>query len=108
VKLPLNTAIAPRKITSYLLRPRVEDDKSAFLAMAGYTAQNSDQLLRDIRQQLLPLDAELLEHTEYGPKYQIRGTLTGPNDRSLRVVTIWMHEEATNITKFVTLFPDKL
>jgi hypothetical protein len=64
--------------------------------------------MKDIREQLLPLDAQLTEQTEYGPKFRIRGTLTGPNGRALRVVTVWMREEATNQTKFVTLFPDKL
>jgi hypothetical protein len=36
------------------------------------------------------------------------GTLTGPNGLILRVITIWMKEDTTNQTKFVTLFPDKL
>jgi hypothetical protein len=108
VKLPANTIIAPRKLTRYLLRLRLEDDKSQFLALAGYTLEDADRLVRDIREQLLPLEAEFHEETEYGPKYRIRGTLTGPNGRVLRVVTIWMKENATNQTKFVTLFPDKL
>ncbi len=108
MKLPPNTVIAPRKITEYLLRLRIEDDKSEFLALAGYTRDNADLLLRDIRQQILPLEADCFEQTEYGPKYRIRGTLTGPNGRALRVVTIWMKDDATNQTKFVTLFPDKL
>ena len=34
--------------------------------------------------------------------------LTGPNGGRLRVVTIWMNEEETGTTKFVTLLPDKL
>ena len=108
MKLPLNTVIAPRKITQYLLRLRIEDDKSEFLALAGYTKDNADRLLSDLRTQLLPLDAELFDQTEYGPKYRIRGTLTGPNGRVLRVLTIWMKEDATGETKFVTLMPHKL
>ena len=108
MKLPADTIIAPNKLTQYLLRLRVEDDKSQFLELAGYTLADADRLLRDIREQVLPLDAEFHEETEYGPKYRIRGTLTGPNGRILRVVTIWMKENATNQVKFVTLFPDKL
>ena len=108
MKLPPNTVIAPRKITQYLLRLRIEDDKSEFLALAGYTKDNADRLLSDLRTQLLPLDAELFDQTEYGPKYRIRGTLTGPNGRVLRVLTIWMKEDATGETKFVTLMPQKL
>jgi hypothetical protein len=64
--------------------------------------------MSDLRTQLLPLDAELFDQTEYGIKYRIRGALTGPNGRVLRVLIIWMKEDATGETKFVTLFPDKL
>jgi hypothetical protein len=108
MKLPANTTILRRKASEYLLQKRRDDDKSGFLALAGYTAQDADRLLRDIREQLLPLEAEFHEETEYGPKYQIRGTLTGPNGRALRVLTIWMKDDATGDTKFVTLLPDKL
>lgn len=107
MKLPSNTIIARRKVTEYLLRNREEDDKSGFLALAGYTLENADHLVKDLRAQLLPLDAELFDETEYGLKYQIRGTLTGPNGRTLRVLSIWMKEDATGDTKFVTLRPDK-
>ena len=108
MKLPADTLIAQRKLTGYLLRHRVEDDKSGFLALAGYTLENTARLMNDLREQLLPLDAELFDQTEYGTKYRIRGTLTGPNGRVLRVLSIWMKEDATGRTKFVTLLPDKL
>ncbi len=95
-------------MTDYLLRWRLEDDKSTFLALAGYTSDHANKLAADIREQILPLEMEPFDDSEYGPKYRIRGTLRGPNGRVLRVVTIWMKEEATNQTKFVTLFPDKI
>jgi len=107
MKLPPDTIIATTKLDEYLLRHRDEDGKSGFLALAGYTLENVDRLLNDLRTQLLPLDAEFFDQTEYGAKYQIRGTLTGPNGRVLPVVSIWMKEDATGKAKFVTLFPDK-
>lgn len=107
MKLPADTIIARRKVAEYLLRHRLEDDKSGFLALAGYTLEHAERLLNDLRTQLLPLDAELFDESEYGPKYRIRGTLRGPNGRPLRVVSIWMKEDATGDTKFVTLRPDK-
>ena len=107
MRLPADAIIATRKVTEYLLRWRPEDDKSAFLAQAGYTVETSERLSTDIREQLLPLEAELVEETEYGPKYLIRGELVGPNGRPLRAVSIWMTEDATGETKFVTLYPDK-
>jgi hypothetical protein len=108
MKLPADSVIATRKLDEYLLRHREEDDKSGFLSLAGYTAENAERLMNDLRMQLLPLDAEFFDQTEYGPKYRIQGTLTGPNGRALRVVSIWMKEDATGATKFVTLFPDNL
>ena len=107
MNLPANAIIARRKVTEYLLQARDEGDKAAFLAVAGYTFEHADRPLNDLRTELLPLQAGFIEDTEYGPKYAIRGALTGPNGRTLRVLTIWMKENATGATKFVTLVPDK-
>jgi len=107
MKLPADTLIARKKITGYLLANRLEDDKSVFLARAGYTRATAERLLADLRTQILPLDAILLEYGEYGTKYVIRGKLTGPSGRILRVVSIWMIEHTGGRTKFVTLYPDK-
>ena len=106
MRLPADSEIARVKVTQYLLKPRDEDDKSKFLALAGYTLAHADKLLADLRE-LLKGEAELLQTTEYGDKYRICGTLTGPNRRQLRIATIWMTEEATGRTKFVPLYPDK-
>lgn len=106
MKLPVNATIAPEKLTEYLLRHQVENDKSGFLALGGYALENAERLMSDLRTQILPLDAGFFDQTEYGPKYRIHGKLTGPNGRALNIVSIWMKEDATGETKFVTLFPD--
>ena len=107
MRLPPDTLIARRRVSEYLLVWRPEDDKAAFLARAGYAAETADRLLADLRTQLLPLEARVLERGEYGTKYEIQGKLTGPNGRTLRVVSIWMIEQAGGQAKFVTLYPDK-
>ena len=107
MKLPHDSVIAVEKITNYLLRPLDEADKSQFLALAGYTADDPDRLIRDICEQLLPLDAACIGPFEYGTKYRICGKLHGPNGCELRVVSYWMTVEATGIAKFLTLYPDK-
>ena len=106
MKLPADSEVARAKVTQYLLKLRDEDDKSQFLALAGYTLAHADKLLEDLRG-LLAGEAEFVQTTDYGDKYRIHGTLSGPNGRSLRVMSIWMTEEATGRTKFVTLYPDK-
>ncbi len=106
MKLPHSAIIDRRKITDYLLRSRDEDDKSAFLARLGYLAANAEQLLADVRSQILPLDADSLGTFAYGMKYRIRAVLRGPNGRELAVVSIWATIEKTGLTGFVTLYPD--
>lgn len=105
MKLPSDAIIATGKLASYLLRWREADDKSAFLALAGYGPDDAARLESDIRDHLLSCDAESLGDTEYGPKFRICAALRGPNGRSLLIISIWMTEKATGATKFITLYP---
>jgi hypothetical protein len=107
VQLPSTTLIAPEKLTKYLLVRREFDDKSRFLRQAGYTLENWEQLEQDLRVQVLPHDAELIEQTVYGNIFEIRSSLTGPNGQTLFVKTIWMYELRSGVTKFITLYPDR-
>lgn len=107
MKLPENTIIPTEKATRYLLVPQARGDKSAFLERAGYTLANADQLLADLRKQLLPLEATPLQSNKFGQYYEIRGKLAGPNGGRLAVRTIWIIERLSGVTRFVTLLPDK-
>lgn len=106
MRLPADAAIAPEKLSGYLLRRREDHDKAGFLALAGYTAAHISQLEADLRTQILPCSAEPAGATPYGDKFVIRGSLRGPNGRTLRVLSVWMREKATGQTKFITLYPD--
>ena len=107
MKLPADAIIAAEKVTRYLLVRQTRGDKSAFLARGGYTLENADQLLDDLRIQLLPVDATPLHLTEFGQFYEIRGPLSGPNGVTLQIRSIWMKENLSRITKFITLIPEK-
>ena len=78
MRLPSNTIIAPEKLTRYLLVRREFDDKSQFLRQVGYTLENWEQLDQDLRLQVLPNDAVLIEQTVYGNIFEICSSLTGP------------------------------
>jgi hypothetical protein len=84
MRLPVDAVISPTKVANYLLAWRPENDKSRFLAQAGYDAADPDRLADDIRRQLLPLEAEFEEETDYGRTFRIGGTLNGPNGGILR------------------------
>lgn len=107
MKLPSTAVIAPEKIKEYLLSHRRRNDKSQWLAKAGYKLKNWQRLEKDLRSQILSLDAVLAEETKFGEMYEIKGTLVGPNGKSLSVRTIWMNEHESKLTKFITMFPDK-
>ncbi len=107
MKLPANAAIAPEKLTKYLLVRQARRDKSAFLAEVGYTTANPDQLLHDLRKQVLSKETILIERTKFGELYEIRALLTGPNGTALRIRSIWMKEHLSDVTKFITLVPDR-
>ncbi|WP_419469912.1 DUF6883 domain-containing protein [Candidatus Kuenenia sp.] len=64
-------------------------------------------LKNDLHNQILSLDAIPIENTQYGQMYKTKGTLTGPNGKNLTVHTIWMTENETGNTKFITMYPDK-
>jgi hypothetical protein len=103
--LPTDAVIPQAKLTQYLLIPLPKDDKSQYLAQAGYTLDNWQQLEQDLRNQVLTQPAKLAETNRYGTKYLIRATLKGANGVSLKVVTVWIVTRTT--TRFVTLVPDK-
>ena len=98
MKLPADAMIAREKVIRYLLVRQARGDKSAFLARAGYKIQNGDQLLDDLRAQLLPLEATPIHSTVFGDFYEIRGPLTGPNGVTLNVRSIWMQEKLSKAT----------
>jgi hypothetical protein len=107
MKLPLDAKIPVEKIKEYLLVPREWDDKSKFLAQAGFLRDNPELLLRAIRKLVADADAVEDRSNEYGVFLRAEGELQGPNGRSLQVVTIWLRWHADGQVRFVTLKPRK-
>jgi hypothetical protein len=97
--------IPERKLTKYLLVPLEQDDKSKFLAQAGYTLDNWQELREDLRTQVLTQLAKYAETTDWGDKYSIRCCLVGRNGVELKIRTIWLVTDRSTV--FVTLIPDK-
>jgi hypothetical protein len=107
VKLPEEAVMPEDKLLRYLLLPRVENDKSGFLAIAGYTMATWEVLQSDLYELTKTCEISGTAISPYGIKYEVRGTLTGPNSQALHVVTVWIMLEATGERRFVTLFPDR-
>lgn len=47
-----------------------------------------------------------LPSTPFGRRYEVRGTLVGPNGRSARIVTAWIVRTDEDFPRFVTAYPE--
>lgn len=103
--LDRQATIAEAKLTKYLLIQKPKDDKSGFLAQAGYNLGNWRQLQQELRRFLFN-QATLHKTTSFGDIYEIKGILVGVNGINLRIATYWIVDSLTNETKFVTLLPN--
>lgn len=106
MKLPDDVVIPHEKLTRYLLVLQPGNDKSRFLAQAGYTQENPDALEAAIRDMISSYEVVFDRQDRYGDFYRVEGKLRGINERDLDVVTIWISRtEERGIYRFVTLKP---
>ena len=102
MKLEGELIIPEAKLTRYLLVPRKENDKSKFLAQAGFTLANTDDLRQAILRIVQTCDAVSDRQNKYGEYCRVGGPLVGPND-TLSVVTVWIERTVDGKFQFVTL-----
>lgn len=110
MKLPDDVVIPREKLTGYLLVHRDKNDKSKFLAQAGFTQENPDMLETAIRRLVRENEAIQDRVDEYGAFYRVSGVLHRFGDestRDLEVVTIWIYATKEDHYRFVTLKPNK-
>lgn len=109
VELPNAEAaiISPEKFREYLLSPThpIGRYKAALFRLYGYRQDRWDVLENDIRS-ILTNSADVLESTEYGTKYVVRGSITGPGGRTLAIVTVWIILTSEDAPRFVTAYPE--
>lgn len=105
MRIPADAVILPEKLTRYLLQPRPWDDKSEFLAQAGFSQNEPVALEAAIRRTAARFDATEDGTNEYGTFFRVEGLLQGPSGRSLQVVLIWLQWKLDDSFHFVTLKP---
>ncbi len=106
VKIPEDSVIPDAKITQYLLVLKARNDKSRFLAQAGFTQENPEALKLAIQSQAMDKEAIEEKSNEYGTFYQVEGELIGVNGVSLSVITVWLQRQIDDKFQFVTLKPN--
>lgn len=107
MRVPEDAVIPDDKITRYLLVHKARNDKSKFLAQAGFTQENPEALKAAIQSHIKSVKAIEDRSNEYGTFYQAVGELVGVNNVNLSVVTIWLQGQIDKKFQFVTLKPCK-
>ena len=105
MRIPSDAIIPIEKLTRYLLVPRPWDDKSQFLAQAGFSITDPAALDSAIRRAASVFDALEDGSNEYGTFFRVEGELEGPKGRSLPIVLIWLQWNIDGTYHFVTLKP---
>lgn len=88
-----------------MLVQKVRNDKSKFLAQAGFTQKNPEVLKAAVQSLAEAFEAVEDRSNEYGTFYQATGELIGANGVNLSVITIWLHRRIDGKFQFVTLKP---
>lgn len=107
MKIPQNAIIPDSKLTQYLLVFKLRNDKSKFLAQAGFTLNNWQTLKQAIQNLIETVEAIEDDTNEYGIYYRVEGELLGINNQKLSVITIWLRRKVDNQFQFITLKPKK-
>jgi hypothetical protein len=105
MKLPDTAVIPDEKLTSYLLVPRRRNDKSNYLAQAGFTQHNPEALRDALRVFVQTHDALPNRFSDYGTMYTVEGLLLGVNGIGMPIVTVWIECVVDGVVQFVTLKP---
>src|SRR5215831_16523331 len=90
--------ISAEKINEYLLIRKDKNDKSKFLRSLGYTKDNWQELVNDIKQIALSNELVLERTSEFGDLYSIKGQL-----KTKAVITIWLEKVSQVAYRFITL-----
>jgi hypothetical protein len=86
MQIPSTAIIPADKLSKYLLVHRPWDDKSGYLARAGFRLTEPHQLDNAIRRMIVLYEAVEDGTNDYGTFYRVAGELLGPTGVSLPVV----------------------
>lgn len=109
LKLPNAKAavVAESKLTQYLLSSThpVGRAKAAYFFSLGFESNRIEEL-RSAFLSLATTNAESMESTEFGDKYLVKGSITGPNGRTAAILTIWIVLHGSDTPILVTAYPE--
>jgi len=95
------------KIRDYLVSPThpVGRFKAAFFSSIGFSAANWQELRDEILALLTTRPASPGLPSPHGNKYEVHGTITGPEGAKAEIVSVWMVRYGEDYPRFITAYP---
>ena len=99
--------IDPAKVRDYLLSPThpVGRFKAVVFQALGYKAEDWETLRNDLLGLAREQEAVPGQTSTFGQKYEVSGTLRGPNGREAKFTSVWLVTADGEAPRFVTAFP---
>ena len=71
----------------------------------GYATDDWEIFKVDLLHPAASDEAVAGEATQYGQKYELRGTLKSPTGISVEIISVWIVRNDENVPRFVTAYP---
>ena len=109
MKLPnaQNAIVDERKVREYLLSPShpVGRFKAMFFGTIGFPPEAWPAFVNALLQLATEGEAQVLEDSEYGQKYAVRGEIAGPGSRPAAIESVWIIRSGDDTPRLVTVYP---
>lgn len=99
--------VEPAKVRDYLLSLEhpIGRFKARFFHSLGYTRNDWAALQDDLLHLARSGSVQPGQPSAHGRKYEVSGTLAGPNQRRGSIVSIWLVGPNEEVPRFVTAYP---
>ena len=96
-----------RKVREYLLSSShpVGRFKARFFGSIGFSAEAWSGFVEALQRLAVEGDAQVLDESEYGQKYVVRGRIGGPGARQTEVESVWIIRAGDDTPRLVTVYP---
>jgi SPP1 gp7 family putative phage head morphogenesis protein len=84
------------------LDPKARGHAKGFWDFLGMTKQDAPGLKKQVMAQLAHIEAERGKSNTFGERFQVYVPVTGPNGRTIDVLTAWIYEKGKHRTKVKT------
>jgi len=100
-----DAVIPQEKFTKYALDSDKDPDKATAFRMAlGYTQENSDLLIENIRHNIPNFESVFKGNNGFGDTYECVMNLKGENGKTANVVTSWIIENGDNFPRLTSAY----